>query len=170
MALRMCCCDGLVVVHGIDDTNDKRSIIMLWNPSTRESIVLPNPEIPPRGYHRMGLGYDSTSGDCKILKIRTDKDGSKVPDEILTLKSDPWRNIDKHPRGICSQVSGMDSALTFVNDEFHWIGMFGNHVEVSRTYFVVSFNISNEVYREILLPEQILRLKGNNIIGVSELD
>ncbi|PHU06857.1 hypothetical protein BC332_23346 [Capsicum chinense] len=68
------------------------------------------------------------------------------------------------------QLSGMGSTLAYVNDAYHWICMSGNYSEVSRTYSLVSFSISNEMYREILLPEQILRLKGNITIGISILD
>ncbi|PHT37943.1 hypothetical protein CQW23_21516 [Capsicum baccatum] len=68
------------------------------------------------------------------------------------------------------QLSGMGSTLAYVNDTYHWICMSGNYSEVSRTYSLVSFSISNEMYREILLPEQILRLKGNITIGISILD
>lgn len=52
---------------------------MLWNPSTGESIVLPDPEFPPKGVSCLGLGYDSTSRDYKILKVDEKKEnGRKV--------------------------------------------------------------------------------------------
>ncbi|MCD7448356.1 hypothetical protein HAX54_041091 [Datura stramonium] len=165
-----CSCNGLAVIRVFKRTSAKQSVLMLWNPSTRESIVLPDPEFPVKGHFCLGMGYDSTSGDYKILKIRNDIDGSKEPNGILVLKSGSWRNIDKHPRGISSQVSGMGSALAFVNDAFHWICISGNYFQDSRTYSLVSFSISNEVYREIPLPEEISCLKGNTSIGVSVLD
>ncbi|KAK4360071.1 hypothetical protein RND71_022300 [Anisodus tanguticus] len=164
-----CSCNGLVIIHVIDSINEC-FIIMLWNPSAGESVVLPDPEFPLVEGSCLGLGYDPTSGDYKILKLCSDKDGSEVPGEILVLKSGSCRNIDKHPHGICNKVSGMGSALAFVNEAFHWIGMYGNHFEVSKTYSLVSFSISNEVYREIPLLEQILSLKGSFYISVSVLD
>ncbi|XP_060186090.1 F-box/kelch-repeat protein At3g23880-like [Lycium barbarum] len=164
-----CSCNGLIIIHVIDSINEC-SIIMLWNPSTRESVVLPDPEFSLVVGSCLGLGYDSTSGDYKILKICNGKDSSEVPGEILELKSGSWRNIDKHPRGICNKVSGMGSALAFVNDAFHWIGKSRNHFEVSRTYSLVSFSISNEVYGETPLPEEVLCLKGDFYVGVSVLD
>ncbi|MCD7451697.1 hypothetical protein HAX54_013080 [Datura stramonium] len=39
--------------------------------------------------------------------------GSKESGEILALKCGFWRNIDKHPCGICIQVSVMDPAFAF---------------------------------------------------------
>ncbi|KAK4707861.1 hypothetical protein R3W88_028786 [Solanum pinnatisectum] len=52
----------------------------------------------------------------------------------------------------------------FIHAAFHWI-------VVSRNYFVVvSFSISNEVYREIFLSEEILSLRpSSGDIGLSVL-
>ncbi|PHU08710.1 hypothetical protein BC332_20570 [Capsicum chinense] len=121
---------------------------MLWNPSTRESILLPQPEFPRQIFYRLGLGYDSTIGDYKILKIdiRSPNEGSKVPGEILTLKSGSWRNIDKFPHGLITWASGIGSSLALVNNAFHWI-----------------------LYSEIPLPEQLSCIKGNIDIGISEV-
>ncbi|KAM3270811.1 F-box protein like [Capsicum chacoense] len=144
---------------------------MLWNPSTRESILLPQPEFPRQNFYRLGLGYDSTIGDYKILKIdiNNPNEGSKVPGEILTLKSGSWRNIDKFPHGLITWASGIGSALALVNNSFHWICMSGDYYGVSRTFSLVSFSISNEVYSEIPLPEQLSCIKGNIDIGISEV-
>ncbi|KAG5583806.1 hypothetical protein H5410_044240 [Solanum commersonii] len=42
--------------------------ILLWNPSTRESILLLHPKFPLL-YYLNGLGYDATSDDYKILVV-----------------------------------------------------------------------------------------------------
>ncbi|KAG5615404.1 hypothetical protein H5410_015228 [Solanum commersonii] len=56
---------------------------LLWNPHTRESIVLPYSKIFPRNYCTWRLDYDSTSDDYKILKI-----DEKSCSEILVLTID----------------------------------------------------------------------------------
>ncbi|XP_015166386.1 putative F-box protein At1g47790 isoform X3 [Solanum tuberosum] len=55
-----CCYDGLAVMEVPDNLNE-HSTFFLWNPSTRESIVLPSPEFPLDKSPCFGLGYDSTS-------------------------------------------------------------------------------------------------------------
>lgn len=85
------------------------------------------------------------------------------------MKIGSWRNIGKHPRGIYNYDMGMQY-LPFVNEAFQWIGIFGKYTKDSRNYSVASFSISNEVYRDIPLPEQLLCLKGYIYIGVSVLD
>ncbi|KAM3205369.1 F-box protein like [Capsicum annuum] len=120
--------------------------------------------------YSLGLGYDSTSGDYKILNIHSGRHGSKVPGEIFSLKSGSWRTIDNHPRGIENLLHCSGSALALVNDAFHWVCISGNYFDDSRAFSLVSFSISKEVYADIPLPGQLLRLGGNIGIGVSELD
>ncbi|KAF3651519.1 putative zinc finger CCHC-type and RNA-binding motif-containing protein 1-like [Capsicum annuum] len=150
-------------VDGVRDTLGDVDTLLLWNPSTRESIVLPPLESPPASVSRYGLGYDSTSGEYKILHICRGFDNKKLANEILTLKCGSWRRIDEHPHGICSLMSAMQF-LAFIQATFHWIA-------VSVDYFVVvSFSILNEVYGEISLSEEILSLRpGPRGIGVCVL-
>ncbi|KAK4356168.1 hypothetical protein RND71_025139 [Anisodus tanguticus] len=148
--------------------------LLLWNPSTGESIVLSTPKYPVEEFSCLGMCYDLTSGDNKILKIDENvHDGRRVPSEILTLKSGFWRNIDEHPRLICNVVSGMHS-LAFVHGTFHWVGISKNYLVVSFNilinYSVVSFNISHEVYKEIPLPKKICLVRDTINIGISVLD
>ncbi|CAN4126605.1 unnamed protein product [Withania somnifera] len=156
-----CCCNGLVIISVCENIAECRKLL-LWNPLTRESIVLPTPEISMKGFPCFGMNFDSASGDYKILKIhQVGNEGRKSPGEILTLKSGSWRKIDDHPPLIHNVLLGMHS-LPFIHGAFHWVGM-------SKKYFVLSFNISHEVYAEIPLPDQIF-LSRIVDIGVSELD
>ncbi|PHU00101.1 hypothetical protein BC332_29888 [Capsicum chinense] len=104
-----------------------------------------------------GMSFDSNSNDYKILKILNY--GSDEPSEILALKSGSWRKIVEHPRVTDNMLLDMHS-LTCIHGEFHWVGF-------SRNYFVVSFDISHEVYGEIPLPECLSNIGD---IGISELE
>ncbi|WMV53425.1 hypothetical protein MTR67_046810 [Solanum verrucosum] len=156
-----CCYNGLVI---IEIRAKYRVKILLWNPSIRESIVLPPLGCPGDRHSHFGLGYDSSSGEYKILHMHQNLDGPNYPNEILALKDGSWRIIDEHPRANRCWFYATDS-LPFIHAAFHWI-------QVSRNYFVViSFNISNEVYGDIPLAEEILSLMpGLDTIGVSVLE
>ncbi|PHT49229.1 hypothetical protein CQW23_13437 [Capsicum baccatum] len=81
-----CCYDSLVLI-GVFNYRDKTNRLLLWNPSTRESIVLPDQKFSlERRWCTWGLGYDSVSDDYKILKIDLESCS-----EILALKSGSWR-------------------------------------------------------------------------------
>ncbi|KAM3338705.1 F-box only protein 8-like [Capsicum galapagoense] len=168
----LCLYDGLAVIRVTDTFDRDLSTVLLWNPSTRESMVLPLTEFSDQPIeYCFGLGYDYTSGEYKILPIYQDfnpfcRHRAKLPNEILTLTSGYcWRRIAEYPRrGICSLVWAMDF-LAFIHATFHWIGISSNHFEV------VSFSISNEAYGEMPLSEEILSLlmPGHYSIGVCVL-
>ncbi|KAK4713048.1 hypothetical protein R3W88_018955 [Solanum pinnatisectum] len=103
-----CCYHGMALIVFYNYKVD--SVPLLWNPSTRESIVLPPPKIFPRDYCTWGLGYDSTTDDYKILKI--DK---KSCSEILALKSSSWRLMDKHPIHDVHRMLTSTDSLVFVH-------------------------------------------------------
>uniref|UniRef100_K4D590 F-box domain-containing protein n=1 Tax=Solanum lycopersicum TaxID=4081 RepID=K4D590_SOLLC len=105
------------------------------------------------------------SDEYKIIHMHQNIEGPYYTNEILALKDGcSWRSIDEHPRAIRCWFHASDS-LPFIHAAFHWI-------QVSRNYFVViSFDISNEVYGEIPVSEEILSLKaGPDTVGVSVLE
>ncbi|KAG5574822.1 hypothetical protein H5410_054956 [Solanum commersonii] len=112
-----CCYNGLAIIE-ICDNN--RFIYLLWNPSIRESIVLPPLGCPRDGCSRFGLGYDSSSGGYKILHMHQNTHRTKYPNEILALKGGSWRSIDEHPRANRRWIYAMDY-LPFIHAAFHWI-------------------------------------------------
>ncbi|PHT30839.1 hypothetical protein CQW23_27176 [Capsicum baccatum] len=143
-----CCCDGLVFLFASDGLNKQ---YMLWNPSTRESIVLPHPEFS-LSCCMYGLAYDAASDDYKILKIDVTSVGPEVFNEILALKSGSWKRVGKPSFRVlpvsCGVPSGRD-CLAFIHGTFHWVGL-SNYGST-----IVSFNISNEVYGQIPLLERM---------------
>ncbi|XP_059292424.1 F-box protein CPR1-like [Lycium ferocissimum] len=141
-----CCCDGLFLIGIWSNVEEEHpSILLLWNPATRESIVLSHSELPPSELSLYGLGYDSTSNDYKVVRI--DGYDYYTPDEILVLKSGSWKKIDKttyrSDGWLCASHDNMDG-LVFVHGALHWLGC-------EPRFTVVSFDISNEMYGEIPL-------------------
>ncbi|KAG5597665.1 hypothetical protein H5410_038897 [Solanum commersonii] len=141
----LCCCDGLSLLHFFYD-------YLLWNPSTNESIQLPYIDYQESIRSTFGLGYDSISDGYKILKIDNSGDDSRPPSKILALKSGSWRKIDNHPR-IFHNSTYRDGPLTFVCGAFYWLSK-----DNVNNYFMVSLDISSEVYKEIPLPEGICNI------------
>ncbi|PHT57154.1 hypothetical protein CQW23_05640 [Capsicum baccatum] len=179
----------------------ENGITVLWNPSTRESVLLPKSSLSSTHDDDIdvgstyGLAYDSTSDDYKVLEIDINveedyagctyglafdpiSDDYKVfrinmfrtdDNEIFALKNNAsWRIIDHKISGRTdsSMLTGGEY-LPFVHGAFHWLGM------LSR-FRVVSFNISDEMYGEISLPEIVccLTLSKSEVevdVGVSLL-
>ncbi|XP_047263592.1 putative F-box protein At1g71320 [Capsicum annuum] len=98
-----CSCDGLVLIRIWSDPNaEQSSILVLWNPSTRESVLLPKSSLSSTVDDDIdvgstyGLPYDSTSDDYKVLEI--DMSGHNN-NEILSLKNCSWSIIDHKTSG-----------------------------------------------------------------------
>ncbi|KAM3249736.1 hypothetical protein P3L10_011506 [Capsicum annuum] len=157
-----CCYNGLALIKLRDYPQYPqyaRAILLLWNPSTRESIVLPRTEFSLTKDYSCGLGYDSTSDNYKILMI---DDAAHC--EILALKSGSWRKIDKRPSGVSPVLSDTEDSGAFVHGAFHWLDSLLKNS-------LISFRISNEVYGGIPLPEGMsLVFNVNCINGVSALE
>ncbi|KAK4717186.1 hypothetical protein R3W88_015524 [Solanum pinnatisectum] len=151
-------CDGLVLILVLH----RHDYLLLWNPSTRESIQLPFPIFGIRN-STFGLGYDPTIDDYKILTIHHEK--SQTQCGILALRSGSWRNnVDIKAPHTLKKRSGscFRDTLSFVHGAFHWIPC---------CFGVASFNISNEVCTEIPLSEQMysylsLSTTENNHVSV----
>ncbi|PHU27838.1 hypothetical protein BC332_06170 [Capsicum chinense] len=157
-----CSCDDLFLIGIWSEPHVKQpSILVIWNPSTKESIALPDSEFPldvdvdvddddSTYYHgndsvgsAYGLAYDSINDDYKIFRIDI-----YAGYEIFLLKTGSWRIIDETSAGRTDSfmLSGGEY-LAFVHGAFHLLGF------LSRKFCLVSFNISDEMFREMPLPE-----------------
>ncbi|PHU10065.1 hypothetical protein BC332_21925 [Capsicum chinense] len=160
--------DGLVLLAA--DTQ-----LFLWNPLTRETARLPHTEFEAMRTS-FGLGYDDATDGYKILKLDMRLQKSM---EILTLKTGFWRKICNHPTAVCP-TAGYEmeilphpsksipmEPLVCVHGAFHWLG----DLKVSGKFYVVSFSISNEVYGDVpLLEEMGKKVSYRPDFGISLLD
>ncbi|PHT84335.1 hypothetical protein T459_12778 [Capsicum annuum] len=99
----LCCCNGLYLLWSYTGAGH-----LVWNPSTNESVELPDHEYPAATRSTYGLAFDSINDDYKILKI-DNKGSSTSLNKIFALKSGCWRCIDNHPRSFVNSVWGEDS-------------------------------------------------------------
>ncbi|KAJ9189490.1 hypothetical protein P3X46_000775 [Hevea brasiliensis] len=70
-----------------DDIYDSESNIVLWNPTTTETKILPESNVPRPPHHSISLeivefGFDPRTSDCKVLRI------------FEYLRDDTWRKVD----------------------------------------------------------------------------
>uniref|UniRef100_K4CQ42 F-box domain-containing protein n=1 Tax=Solanum lycopersicum TaxID=4081 RepID=K4CQ42_SOLLC len=145
-----CSCDGLVLIRVCSEMGYEE--LFLWNPSTRESILLPHLEFRTKHYV-FGMEYDATSECYKILAVNLNVKASiNTSIEILSLKrNSSWRRID-YPTDI-ERIRGFRDCgtnnLAFLHGAFHWLGK-----SASGNYTTVSLNISNEVYGEMVVAKR----------------
>ncbi|KAM5580272.1 F-box/kelch-repeat protein [Rosa sericea] len=106
-------CNGLVCVQ-VD-----LEAIMLWNPCTRDSKVLPK---PPQvinsefSYYFYGFGYDSASDDYKVIRGFADYLAKKIMIHIFSLKTGSWRTVED-----IDYVTLITQQGLFLNGALHWL-------------------------------------------------
>lgn len=126
-------CNGLVCVVVEDDN------VILWNPSTRDAKVLPEPSGGPSNSFHFELGYDFSTDDYKVVGIRS-SDKSTI--EIFSLKTNSWRTIQL-------TLPSLGGQGFFLNGALHWLsqGELGKNV-------IVSFDLAAEKFLEVVqLPD-----------------
>ncbi|KAG5581675.1 hypothetical protein H5410_052302 [Solanum commersonii] len=142
--------------------------LFLWNPSTRESILLSFPKFRIL-YSTFGLGYDQTNNDYVVLAIHDGMIDTHPHYGILALKSGYWRKMCTNtPLLLCPTMDRFGffmDYMTFIHGAFRWIRC---------NRYVVSLSISNEAHTEIPFPEQMYYYPSNLMTmkecGVSVLE
>ncbi|XP_023907625.1 F-box protein At3g07870 isoform X1 [Quercus suber] len=155
-------CNGVFCLAANNDDSDEEDLrhsLYLWNPSIRKLKKLLATHPADRAV--FGFGYHPQNNDYKILRVTfAVQQVTRKPAEaeIYTLSTDSWRKAlisvesfsgsDSGPNGSVDQVY-FPTRLCF-NGALHFIAFSGGHK------FILSFDINDERFREILLPQNYL--------------
>ena len=155
-------CNGVFCIAAKNDDSDEKDLtrsLYLWNPSIRKLKKLLATHPADRAVS--GFGYHPQNNDYKILRVTfAIQQVTRKPAEaeIYTLSTDSWRKAvisvesfsgsDSGPNGSVDEVY-FPTRLCF-NGALHFIAFSGDHK------FILSFDINDERFREILLPQNYL--------------
>ena len=133
---------GMFCLH-----NFYTGVLYLWNPSIRKFKMLPHPQLT---HHRLVLGfaYHSQNSDYKILRTAIFYN-KRVEAEVYTLSTDSWRKV-QFEFNIGSIVEIDESYCFYFNGALHSI------VSSQDYKFILSFDLNDERFREIMLPPNYL--------------
>ena len=138
--------NGMFCLH-----NFYNNVLYLWNPSIRKFKMLPNPHLTHPSYRRrvvLGFAYHSQNNDYKILRILIFYN-KRAEAEVYTLSTDSWRKV-QFELNIGSIDEIVESYCFFFNGALHSIAS-------SQDYkFILSFDLNDERFREIMLPPNYL--------------
>ncbi|GMY19079.1 F-box/kelch-repeat protein At3g06240-like isoform X1 [Fagus crenata] len=150
-------CNGLVCLS--DDLFGYANQFFLWNPCLRKFINLAYPNVNYRSHGgfdaSIGFGFDSKTNDYKVVRVVTlvdnpDSRKDRPVVEVHSLSTGEWRMVTALPPICtllgCTQVGFVDGAL-------HWLAFRRNDDDHKFHHFVLVFDLVDEVFREILLPE-----------------
>ncbi|KAH7844339.1 hypothetical protein Vadar_026970 [Vaccinium darrowii] len=134
-------CNGLVCIYYYEKSVDN---FYLWNPSTRESHILPYYGDGANFGFSYGFGYDSFNDDYKVIRVAYAKGSLEV--KVYSLKIDSWRRIEGFPSNLI-MFQPMESSK-HVNGSIHWVGT--NLCDNS--WVILAFDLGEETYKEIPKP------------------
>uniref|UniRef100_A0A7N2RB33 F-box domain-containing protein n=1 Tax=Quercus lobata TaxID=97700 RepID=A0A7N2RB33_QUELO len=135
---------------------DLDHIIYLWNPSIRMfkkllSTPFTNEDNKIYTMSVVGLAYNSQNNDFKILRLLSVLWG-EAEAEIYSLSTDSWRKVVismESLRGYepnFGRIFQIDPPCIFLNGVLHTVAY------TSRHPFILSFDVNDESFREMLLP------------------
>ncbi|PRQ52368.1 putative F-box domain, galactose oxidase/kelch, beta-propeller, F-box associated interaction [Rosa chinensis] len=134
-------CNGLICLLLDCET----STIMLWNPCTRDSQVLPQPPIIHRDLRFFGFGYDSTTDDYKVVLGCWNSSYESVI--VFTLKTGSWRKLQS-----LTKYFRVLSIGRIVNEALHWLLYEPFEQPMFCPSRIVSFDLAEEKFHEIAFP------------------
>ena len=152
-------CNGLVCLS--DNLNTYIDKLFLWNPCVRKFVKIPSPNIEVTFWTHgefnasIGFGFDAKTNDYKVVRMvslvmNADDQRDQPEVEVYSLSTGEWRVISPLLPPIC--VLNSDDTPAFVNGAMHWIA-FRRDDDFKLHHFVLVFDLGDEVFREILLPE-----------------
>ncbi|KAL3624745.1 hypothetical protein CASFOL_031413 [Castilleja foliolosa] len=149
-ALPVSMCNGLILVGG--------KSWEIWNPLTHERLKLPRGKCDPyTEMEAIGLGYDCTSDDYKVVVIhahrlhrrRHGRENIASQTHVYSLKSDSWRNVGCCPHYNYKQSWwGPRGPGVYLHGALHWT-MFNVPYGMDT---IIAFDLGSEKYRQMPLP------------------
>ncbi|KAF2301785.1 hypothetical protein GH714_029245 [Hevea brasiliensis] len=168
------CCNGLICLRDVYYSEHLRNVwvdsynydsnIVLWNPTTTETKILPqsNVPLPPDSFISLEIvdfGFDARTSDCKVLRIfeyvSLDSQWGYLV-EIYSLRDDTWRKVDVNlnswqlPSYKYDDIYYYGRGHTGANGTFHWWAR-----EDNWKYVIVSFELSKDAIKTTALPDTI---------------
>ncbi|XP_039686927.1 F-box/kelch-repeat protein At3g23880 [Medicago truncatula] len=125
-----------------------------------------------------GFGYDHVHDKYKLLAVVANEFGGKLT-QIHTFGENSWTTIPNFPFPVgsvsCSGsfVSGTLNWVDYLSGPLNWVDILSgplNWVDnrcSSNRDVILSFDLSNETYKEVLLPEPDgVNVRSNRVLGV----
>ncbi|XP_021287354.1 F-box/kelch-repeat protein At3g23880-like [Herrania umbratica] len=158
-------CNGLLCLVNLSSSTIRK--FMLCNPIIRKWVRLPRPRLGKWPCQAtFGFGFDSRRNDYKVLKITKNSVTSNIEAELYSLKKNLWE-ILAPPKYDLYSVDYM----FFVNGVVHWIGFerLDDDGQSSIKCLLLGFDMSNEVFKEIILPESLSNVPHSHRSRLSRL-
>ena len=165
-------CNGIFFLYGKSSECLYGEEIMQWNPATRESKLLPiikqrSRYSGPYVAYNFGFGIDPKTNDLKVVRIVYFFQHKQPQFEVYNLSTDSWRVIDTPVRRL--DYIFYPRFPSYLNGFYHWKARgYGITGRRDFHYFMLSFDMSNEVFQETQVPRVIKNSAGGEIAIIND--
>lgn len=148
-------CNGLLCICNVAED------IALWSPWIKKYRILPSlPSDRKRdkgmclcGARVYGLGYDAVHDDYKLVRISQfigwDYASFESEVKVYSLRMNSWKKVEDMPYVLCyTRKMGI-----LVSGCVHWVVTRTHEVDQPATELVLGFDIVNETFGEVPMPE-----------------
>jgi F-box interacting protein len=155
-------CNGILCLSGtlwnMRDGYSDYDRLVLWNPATRESkMVPPFPRQQDLDFlTHIGFGFDPKTNDYKVVRIMNFL-FQHCEVQVYHLSTNSWRVLDSSPNP--SYFIHPPRFSSYLNGVYYWWARVHEDGYMGRQ-FLFSFDMSNEVFQEVLPPP----FEGHNCI------
>ncbi|KAK6142424.1 hypothetical protein DH2020_022772 [Rehmannia glutinosa] len=140
-------CDGLLCIR-VDRS------VYIWNPCLKTYKKINDGSLCTWFF---GFGYDSRRDDYKLCKLSYLWRHKITETEVYSLGSGSWTKSDNFPQDYIPHCS----TSVFINGSIHWLA-FGEKTK-SNSFALISFDLSDNKYRDVPLPECWLKYPNNSL-------
>ncbi|XP_059630364.1 F-box/kelch-repeat protein At3g06240-like [Cornus florida] len=134
-------------------------VMILWNPSTRQSRELPKPNFSSDIVSLCGLGYDSSNDDYKVVRASACAGAyDQIKVEVFSAKHNNWRLI----QGFHESITILDDSGTYLNGALHWRASRGG------LDTILALDMEKEEFFEVPQPETRDRNISFHSLGASQ--
>ncbi|XP_058219531.1 F-box/kelch-repeat protein At3g06240-like isoform X2 [Rhododendron vialii] len=133
------------------------------NPDNDRLLVRYRTDKPKQDHYSLvldGFGFDPVSNDFKVVRVVHTDDRISPDVEIYTLKTGRWRYISEKALPLMIEERFRQA---YVNGAAHWMAFHQGTLLTCFRYTILSFNMSDEVFNEILVPDSIT-LEGGLVV------
>ncbi|XP_071715195.1 F-box/kelch-repeat protein At3g23880-like [Rutidosis leptorrhynchoides] len=144
-------CNGIICLRDLC-SND----VSHWNPSIRRKLDLPFHDYFRQNCNVVGFGFDSKTDDYKIIRLFYPDDYNRVgvfypgcgepyKSIVYSVKKRVWCEITPPS----THILRVRSRACFVNGVLHWVVSCYSLNEI-----ILTFDLSTQLFSEIMLPEE----------------
>ncbi|CAN0890449.1 F-box/LRR-repeat/kelch-repeat protein At2g27520 [Linum grandiflorum] len=133
------CCNGLFCIADISrspQTSSRTTDLILWNPSTSETKLLPNSHynVASKVIPSLGFGFDSRTGNYKVLrKLENDDTHDSSSIEIYSLRNGSWKGAVGTPKDHLAKFDLYRARTAWMHhrssgEKTYWYDFYGNNI------------------------------------------